>query len=1643
MINWACGLFHRRRQVKCGGLRKRNVVRVQRTGESLEARELLAADLRITELVASNRNGILDGNGEASDWIEIYNAGDTAAELGGYYLTDDPENLRRWQFPAITLGSAEFLVVFASGNGQPDPAGHLHTNFGLSRSGEFVALVEPNGQTIVWQLEFSGQRTDVSYGVGQTVQEVVLLDRSASGRVYVPTAADAAIASQWQRVDPPFDDSTWTPATTGIGYGGEVQGNGTENIALGANVTASGPLWTGFPPTRLTDGDRTTISHPAEPVAEFSYVVDLGEEQSLGRINIYNRADGCCAERLSNYRVSLHDDDEGSLGPPVWSADIRTDGTNSGPRGVDAIRAALDPNGDFAGRYIRIAKIDDGSRDYWPQIAEVEVFPSLGYGPLIDTNVETLLKDKSSTMWLRLPFEVDDASAYEQLEMSIQYDDGFIAYVNGQEVARRNAPELIDGVTDAATTTNRGSSTETIFLPRSALRTGQNVLAIQGLNVAADDNDFVLLPQLTGRRVTDHDVGFMAMPTPGAFNASSVAGFLDEPTFSVPRGFYAEPLQVTVSASRPGATLIFTTDGSAPSREHGQAIVPADAESLAEVTVDVNSTQAVRAVTVLDGWASSAVETHSYLFLDQIIRQPERPEGMPSSWAGSSPDYEMDPVVVDDPAYTERLLEGLRSIPTLSVVTDHDHLWDSRDGIYIHSTQRGAAWERPVSLELIQPDGTTGFQADAGLRMWGTGWAPHSSSRKHSFQLKFKSEYGPTKLEYPLFPDAPVDEFDDIVLRAQGSRSWYDFRQPDIGQSQYLRDAWARDTARDMGKLEGHATFVHLYLNGLYWGLYNPVERTNEKFAEEYLGGVAEDYDVINKRSGQATHATSGNMDAWNAMMAIANAGVESDEAYAAIQQYLDIDDFIDYMLINQYATNHDGPDQGGNNMRALRRRDESGRFTFHVWDMEYTFWYPGEHRNIDGDVPDAAMRLFSRLRQNHEFQLRFADRVQKHLFGDGALTPERAAARYLERANEIDTAIIGESARWGDGRRAGRPYTRDVEWVAERDRLLNEYFPVRTAILLDQLQRGGLYPYVTAPAFSHPSGDIAVGKSVELDAQAGTVYYTLDGTDPRQRGGAPSDVAVAFQPRTPLITEQSAIEWLVPQDDRFDASWMLPDPSGDPAAWQTASLPFGSEGRASGEASSVALQNATATFSEARRPVTQTIDGDLGGRGWGFSQPVDFQGPVIRAPIAVWETVEDVSFDDGAELTFTLFHDSRRRASLGRFRISITSDDRDTFADGLESSGDVTAQWHPVTWISLESSEGAEFTVLPDNSILVSGGENSSDTYTLRAVTPRRGITGIRLEAIADATLPGRAGPGRAPGGLAYLSEISLAARPANLAHEFDGAEAAALAQSLQSAAAAGAGSSTYVRIPFQIDEQPDLDGLQLVLSYPDAFVAYLNGVEIERQGVQPGTRYDSSAASDRADAMMLETETFDVSHAIGLLRQGDNVLALHVLTEEPSDTLRLSAELTGTRSWGQRFTEVGTVHARTFDAGQWSALESRTYRPTGDLSGDGRVDAIDLNLVCAAIEAGQNTADLNRDGRTDRDDYRHLIDQVLATTEGDANLDGRFDSRDLVLVFQRGLYEQEGPERALWESGDWNCDGRFSTDDLVEAFAKGSYAG
>ena len=151
--------------------------------QSLEPRHLLAADPLVTEVMASNTRTLDDGNGLSSDWIEIYNAGDVAADLTGWHLTDDINDPMKWSFPSVQVQPDSFLVVFASGEGEPDHLGYFHTNFRLSSAGETVALVRPEG-TVKQQLVFAQQHEDVSYGLRTS-------DLSTSGFFANPTPGAA------------------------------------------------------------------------------------------------------------------------------------------------------------------------------------------------------------------------------------------------------------------------------------------------------------------------------------------------------------------------------------------------------------------------------------------------------------------------------------------------------------------------------------------------------------------------------------------------------------------------------------------------------------------------------------------------------------------------------------------------------------------------------------------------------------------------------------------------------------------------------------------------------------------------------------------------------------------------------------------------------------------------------------------------------------------------------------------------------------------------------------------------------------------------------------------------------------------------------------------------------------------------------------------------------------------------------------------------------------------------------------------------------------------------------------------------------------------------------------------------------------
>lgn len=980
--------------------------------DSGEPSEVPSHQLRITEIMADNELTLVV-DGASPDWIELHNPGDVAVDLSGFTVSDDLDETGTTFSEAVLLAGA-FAVIYADGDVLP---------FQLSADGEAVVLRDESG-SLVDVLEYGPLRTDVSVGLRQHVSSEVLLADGDTALLHGGTP------DGWE--SPATDGPDWTEVVLPIGFDERFIESAELALLAATSQSSSGYGYTG---AQAVDGDLSTFSHTGDGDLTPWWEVDLGVSASVSEVMLYNRV-GCCPERLYNVVVEVFDDERAV----VWTSDILNPiSEGSAPTSPgDRLVVTMEPP--VTGQHVRVSKtaVNGAGSSEWLSFGEVTItgIPRAPYDDRIQTDVQDLLVDGQGVVQAEVGPAALDAQSWR---LEVVADDGVEVRLDGELVGKDNV--------DAPTPVE--SATERVY----TMAPPADVGLLAARLVDADGEDALLALTLTALDIatTDEQLYF-SEPTPGAPNGDGFQGYLDAPDVDPPRGWLDGPTDVQLTAPD-GAALLYTLDGRPPSAEHGTI------ELSGSVTLSVDQTTLLRVKSVADGWADSAVATHTWLLMDDVVAQPAAPEGLPTTWAGMSQtpiagDYEMDPDVAEDPSYADDLRTGLRAIPALSIVMDPNDLWSDDRGIYVHSTQRGEEWERPTSIELLEPDGSS-FQGDCGVRVHGYGWRPHASTRKHSLRLEFRSRYGESKLEYPLFPSAPVDRFDSIVLRSQGSRGWQDFRDPE--QAQYIRDAFARDTALAMGKADGHAAYVHLFLNGLYWGLYMAVERPDADFGAERFGGDDADYDAINRRT-TTNEAIDGTLEAYNTLLARSDADLTVDENYQAVAEMIDLEDLIDYMLVHQYTSNRDGPEQfSHNNMRGVRRRVDGERFRFFVWDMEYSLWYATDHINIDVDVPGSASHVYARLRSNADFRTLYAERAARHLEEGGALSANACLARWQTRAEEIEDAVVAESARWGDTDRAV-PYTRDVEWAEERRRLTEEYFPQRTDVLTEQLRGAALY---------------------------------------------------------------------------------------------------------------------------------------------------------------------------------------------------------------------------------------------------------------------------------------------------------------------------------------------------------------------------------------------------------------------------------------------------------------------------------------------------------------------------------------------------------------------------------------------------------
>ncbi len=647
------------------------------------------------------------------------------------------------------------------------------------------------------------------------------------------------------------------------------------------------------------------------------------------------------------------------------------------------------------------------------------------------------------------------------------------------------------------------------------------------------------------------DVGYFDKPTPGAANGKRFNGFVADIEFDVARGLFTEPITISFSSATPDVEIRYTTNGSAPtifgSKKYSEPIT-------------ISETTMIRAVASSKDLIPTKLTTQTYLFPQDIVTQ--NADGMPpNGWPTSvnrRMDYGMDPDITS--RYTEQeMMDALIAIPSVALSFDQKDFTGSK-GVYVNSDKRGREWERPVSVEIIHPDGVTqNVQIDCGIRIRG-GASRRNSNPKHAFRLFFRREYGADTLNSPLFGSEGVDRFEKLDLRTAQGYAWSGHPSGQNHQNTFLREVLARDLQGNLGQPYTRSRYYHLYINGIYWGLYMSHERPEAHFGASYLEGSRSEFDVLKSASnggGYNTETTDGSMEPgsdWETLWQL----TRDQEADPSIERFmrmqglgqggvrnpefpvlLDVDNLIDYMLVVGYTGSYDGPlnDFGSqfntNNWYSIRNaeRDERG-FIHIVHDFENSLgadpvspkWERANNRMNTKNGATGRARYnksnpqfihFDLAEGTEEYRLRFADRAHRALFNDGVLTPAEVLATLEKRRTIVENVIIAESARWGD---AQQSEPRDKEdWdgaVAD----LVELILGRTQVFLGHLRLADLYPDLEAPCYFPHGGLIGSDTSVEsIVPTAGThLYYMIgsdddanagewsDALDPRQLGGAP-----------------------------------------------------------------------------------------------------------------------------------------------------------------------------------------------------------------------------------------------------------------------------------------------------------------------------------------------------------------------------------------------------------------------------------------------------------------------------------------------------------------------------------------------------------
>ena len=407
------------------------------------------------------------------------------------------------------------------------------------------------------------------------------------------------------------------------------------------------------------------------------------------------------------------------------------------------------------------------------------------------------------------------------------------------------------------------------------------------LSLSTDAGEYLSLTDPSGRKVCEITYPQQVKDASYGRDGTGAYAYFREPTpksenntktytaptpkvaFSEPHGWKTASFDLTLTCDDPSAEIRYTTDGGRPGRSSTKYTG----------AIPVSKTTVIRAVALTEGDSILVQENSaSYLYAEDILKIGDTsvPSGFPASKSiegkyASAPTgipgasrrqvFVYGFADIADADARERMLRGLtNSIETVSIVIDPKDLFDADTGIYVNARADGSTgasagmnWERQMMLEQFDPRGTRdGYTIPAGLKIRGAS-SRDADHPKHAFHVIFRSQYGAGSLDYPLFGDEGADSFERFDLRCSQNYAFANGSDFDT----FITEVFTRDAQRDLGEPYHRSRYYNLFINGVYWGIYQSEERMCQDFAATYNGAEPEDYDIVRTDVDQESYQNS------------------------------------------------------------------------------------------------------------------------------------------------------------------------------------------------------------------------------------------------------------------------------------------------------------------------------------------------------------------------------------------------------------------------------------------------------------------------------------------------------------------------------------------------------------------------------------------------------------------------------------------------------------------------------------------------------------------------------------------------------------------------------------------------------------------